>query len=248
MNEYQRKWLLYLQEKGVEFENVSVNGKTWYKGTWEFKNDPKDYRTPVQPIPDIPDWRKLCREMRSNGVRFKMLWGSMWSEGVYDFENERYRYQICEQPLPEWREEMTEETKPDPREEIPHRELQIQWHEDMLVQLKNGEKPNLRNWEYRIKEPGLKTLDLDLCPNMWHSMGCRYDWNKDFEYRRKPRTVTYWHCLVRYVTGAIEFEVISGVDKQEMLGVVEEYKQYAEKNNQQIKFGPITETIIELEG
>lgn len=94
---------------------------------------------------------------------------------------------------------MTKETKPDPREEIPHREMQIQWHEDMLVQLKNGEKPNLHNWEHRIKEPGLKTLDLDLYPNMWHSMGCRYDWNKDFEYRRKTRTVKYWHCVARAI-------------------------------------------------
>ena len=234
MTEYQRKWLLDLQSKGVKFEYCNINDEWVNDGKCTFSASQEKYRIQAQPIPNIPDWREVCWGMQDKGVKFKMLWGSMWNEGIYDFEKERDRYQLIEQPIPEWKEEMTKETKLDPREEIPHRELQIQWHEDSLHHLRTGEP--MKKWQ--CKPDG---------DNRWFDYTGLPTWDRDCEYRRKPRTVTYWHCLVRYVTGAIEFEVISGVDKQEMLGVVEEYKQYVEKNNKQIKFGPIIETAVEVE-
>ena len=163
--------------------------------------------------------------MRSNGVRFKMLWGSMWSEGVYDFENERYRYQICEQPLPEWREEMTEETKPDPREEIPHRELQIQWHEDMLHHLRTGEP--MKKWQ--CKPDG---------DNRWFDYTGLPTWDRDCEYRRKPRTVKYLHCLVDgYGTTGVVYLIESTSDA---------LRNHVKSLGYDV-IGQITETTVEVE-
>jgi len=235
MTENQRKWLLDLQDKGIKFENVSFSGTIWHIGKWEFKNDPKVYRIQAQPIPDIPDWRELCREIQSNGVKFKMLWGSMWNEDRHDFEKERDRYQICEQPLPEWsNEEMTEETKPDPREEIPHREQQIQWYEDMLHHLRTGEP--MREYEFRsVNEDGDAASEWKLLSNRHPS------WAKTHEYRRKPRTVTYWHCVTEYegMYGLIRsFEGVDSLQK-----IVDQNKS----RNSTTKFSPVIETTVEIE-
>lgn len=137
-----KKWLLYLQEKGIKFENVSVNETIWHTGEWEFKNDPKDYRIPDQPIPDIPDWRELCREMQSKGVEFEnsSALGNSWvkcSSLVFDTDIKYYR--IPQQPIPEWS-----------NEEMNQKELYIQYLEDALNHEKTGEP--MKHWQMKCND------------------------------------------------------------------------------------------------
>lgn len=78
-----------------------------------------------------------------------------------------------------------EETKPDQKEETPHLELQIQWHEDKLHSLRTREP--MREWEYRLKNGD---GEWRICHDPHFS--------EKYEYRRKPRTVKYWHCLYEH--------------------------------------------------
>ena len=129
---------------------------------------------------------------------------------------------------------MTEETKPDPREEIPHRELQIQWHEDMLHHLRTGEP--MRMWEWKKKSDGAWAQTIE--PG----------WDAKTEYRRKPRTVTYWHCVGAYIgyqdNGVVDREVFSSdfsaSDVQSQIDTCKE-------NYPSAKFSPIIETTVEME-
>lgn len=235
MNEDQKKWLLDLQSKGIRFETVSVNEKIWCKGAWEFKNDRKDYRIPAQSIPDIPDWRELCREMQSKGIYF-------YHQDVLDkhcvFGDFRENYSIKRQPIPEWKEEMTEEIKPDPREEIPHREQQIQWHEDMLYHLRTGEP--MRDWEFRFVAGKEKSG--------WILFGSSEipAWDEGEEYRRKPKEIAYYHCVISRLdktTGLTITGVVTGFSKDDL----ESYVRGEKFKGQSTKFGPIVETTVEME-
>ncbi len=246
MNEYQRKWLLYLQEKGVRIDLINLDGTvvernidpySGRKTNLTFAASAKNYRLPAQSVPSISDWREVCWGMQDKGVKFKMLWGSMWNEGIYDFEKERDRYQLIEQPIPEWKEEMTKETKLDPREEIPHRELQIQWHEDMLHHLRTGEP--MREYEFRsVNEDGDAASEWKLLSNRHPS------WAKTHEYRRKPKTVTYWHCFVDYTDKiGINGILTSAIDDNDLLATIRSHILHYPN----AKYGPITETTVEME-
>lgn len=197
MNENRRKWLMYLQSKGIKFNEYHDDLAMWLENSelLDFTRDLDCYRIPAQSIPDIPDWRELCREMQSKGVKFEMQdydreWVK-WRNGFSFSTAPITKFRIPQQPLPEWIEEMTEETKQDPREEIPHRELQIQWHEDMLHHLRTGEPMTV--WEFRFKVAKEKSG--------WLKFGSSEipAWDEGEEYRRKPRTVKYWHCVARAI-------------------------------------------------
>ena len=237
MNENQKKWLLDLQDKGVRIDLINLDGtvvernidqSSGRKNNLIFAASAENYRLPAQSIPDIPDWRELCGEMQSKGIYF-------YHQDVLDkhcvFGDFRENYSIKRQPIPEWREEMTEETKPDPRGEIPHREQQIQWYEDWLHHLRTGEP--MREYEFRpVNEDGDAASEWKLLSNR-HPL-----WAKTHEYRRKPRTVTYWHCVVIDNTGVPHVK-----GKAESRDALERVlKIYDQK-----KVSPITETTVELE-
>lgn len=288
MNEDQKKWLLYLHDKGVRIDLINLDGTvvernidpfSGRKTNLTFAASAENYRLHAQPIPDIPDWRELCREMQSNDVLFShQNPDGIWVKShFHEFAaNEvRDRYQIPQQPIPEWREElnfeiedteypiwtedmlikvenraksflsklnpspiadqewreeMTEETKPDPREEIPHREQQIQWHKDWLHALETGEK--MREWQVRLK--GINddwiTLPPDEIPD-----------RDKCEYRRKPRTITYWSCV------AIDDGMCSLLRSFENSEKAQELINERKKIFKDSKFGPITETTVEME-
>ena len=124
---------------------------------------------------------------------------------------------------------MTKETKPDQKEEIPHRELRIQWHEDMLHHLRTGEP--MREWEYRLKNGD---GEWKIC----------YDphFSEKYEYRRKPKmkTVTYWHCLIEgYGTMAVAY-------------LIEPTADALRKHVKSLGYGyevvgQVTETTVEIE-
>lgn len=235
MNEDQRKWLLDLQSKGIKFE-FDKGSLGWVVQQGNFSWFRSDYRIPTQPIPDIPDWRELCRDMRRNGVNveYENSAGSWIGGHLLTVYGEPLSlpiksYRIPQQPIPEWREEMTEETKPDPTEEIPHRELQIQWHEDMLHHLRTGEP--MREWEYRLKNGD---GEWKIC----------YDphFSEKYEYRRKPKmkTVTYWHCLVK------------GYGIMAVVHLIESTADALRKHVKSLGYGyevvgQITETTVEIE-
>lgn len=126
---------------------------------------------------------------------------------------------------------MNEETKPDPREEIPHRELQIQWHEDVLYHLRTGEPMPV--WEYRLKNGD---GEWRVCSDPHFS--------EKYEYRRKPRTVTYWHCVGGYVDseGKKDTVYFASGDRNDVLSETERYKARFPL----AKFSPIIETTAEM--
>lgn len=215
MNETQRKWLLYLQEKGIKFEYYNLRLLTWQSehqnGDRIRFNSFEQFRIPAQPVPDIPDWRELCWEMQSNGVLFsrKNPDGVWVKSHFHEFAaNEvRERHRIPEQPIPEWKEpEMTEETKPDPREEIPHRELQIQWHEDWIHALKTEEE--MREWEVRLE--GSDDEWITLLP---YEIPDR----DNCEYRRKPKMkkVPMWYCIGQNISNPTEFNAFGSMVSRE---------------------------------
>ena len=127
---------------------------------------------------------------------------------------------------------MTKETEPE-QPEIPHKELQIQWHEDWVHSLKTGEP--MREWECR---------PLNKKDSAWHI--CKPMWDENCEYRRKPRTVKYWHCVGVYTDNGGKQDtayLISG-DRKDLEG---EILRYAKMCQAAAKFTPITETTAELE-
>lgn len=301
MNENQLKWLFDLQSKGVKFEYCNMKGEWVNNGRCTFFAAQKNCRIPTQPIPDIPDWRELCREMQSNGVRFEnsSASGNNWFTGrLWGFNADIEAYRIPQQPLPEWKEEMNEETKPDPRkevggdkvkmfknlritdadflekidqymkdnpdsvipvdeaqiaritelvkdvkideetkpdprEEIPHRELQIQWHEDMLHHLRTGEPMPV--WEYRLKNGD---GEWRICHDPHFS--------EKYEYRRKPKEVTYYHCVISRLdktTGLTITSVVTRFSKDDL----ESYVRGEKFKGQSTKLGPIVETTVEMD-
>lgn len=242
MNEDQKKWLLDLQSKGVKLEGLDIQYDCWRavrKGGFDAY---LDYRIPAQSIPDIPDWRELCRDMQDKGAVFEHeVYTNNWQKAKLEFTLFTQEYRIPQQPIPEWsNEEMTKETKPDPIEEIPHREQQIQWHEDWLHHLRTGEP--MREYEFRsVNEDGDASSEWKLLSNRHPS------WAKTHEYRRKPRTVTYWHCVVEYAdskTGCVISEVLrSAYCKEEAESDIARYKA----KYQTAKFSPVIETTVELE-
>ena len=121
---------------------------------------------------------------------------------------------------------MTKETKPDQKEEIPHRELRIQWHEDMLHHLRTGEP--MREWEYRLKNGD---GEWKICHDPHFS--------EKYEYRRKPRTVTYWHCVFKDDNGNV-FPKASILSKEDL-------RNYMERHYKRYKKSQIIETTVELE-
>ena len=129
---------------------------------------------------------------------------------------------------------LDEETKPDPREEIPHREQQIQWYEDWLHHLRTGEP--MREYEFRsVNEDGDAASEWKLLSNRHPS------WAKTHEYRRKPRTVKYWHCAVMF--DGLKSEVITGYCKDE----VSDQNKRCKEAYPDAKFSPIIETTVEVE-
>jgi len=274
MNENQKKWLQDLLDKGVVFEFYNEQERIWASKSgigrplWFNKWD--KFRIPVQPIPDIPDWREVCRDMQSKGARFeeREADGSGWFKAANGFSFTIAgitRFRIAAQPIPEWREEMEDFyagklADPDYKkaqkklsdqakaiaaaieeklvsdtqlDKIPHRELQIQWHEDCIHALKTGEP--MREWEYR-NEAGY-----------WNDVAYP-SWLSRYEYRRKPRMkkVTLWYCVARFLeteTGVISTELCgSTYDKDE----VESEMQHFLKTYPTAKFSPIIETTVEI--
>lgn len=127
---------------------------------------------------------------------------------------------------------MTEETKPDPMEEIPHRELQIQWHEDMLHHLRTGDP--MRMWEWKKKSDGTWAQTIE--PG----------WDAKTEYRRKPRTVTYWHCVARGVidedegrSNVVLWSTTSMDDMEREINIMKQTDSAA-------NFGQIIEATLEI--
>lgn len=177
------------QEKGLKFELYCAG--SWVFNTWDFTAKIEDYRIAAQPTPNLADWRESCRKLHGCGVAFDFLFQSEdWMVvHITDFGFDRTSYRIPAQPIPAGIEkylekEMAEQKQDNP--EIPHLEQQIQWHEDMLHHLRTGEP--MREWEY--KEEYSEGVWLSL-----NEYGCYPEWHKENEYRRKPRTVTYWHCV-----------------------------------------------------
>lgn len=214
----------------IEVKNLS--------GFWVALREPltKDHfeaRIPTQEIPRVEDWGSFCRELGRMGfcIQFHSKLYNMWvSCGKDDdFRNaDRFRFRILEQTIP-LGDNMHEETKPYPREEIPHRELQIQWHEDMLHHLRTGEP--MREWEYKGKDD-----------ENWYSYeGGEPNWCVDNRYRRKPRTVRYWHCVTEYDGMYVLIRSFEGVDSLQK--IVDQNKS----RNSTTKFSPIIETTVELE-
>lgn len=260
MTESQRKWLLDLQSKGVKLEGLDIQYDCW-RAVRKGGFDPYlDYQIPAQSIPDIPDWRELCWEMQSKGVQFEMVFyldrELVINPGGYSDAPRWRRYhngfsftdahiscfRIPQQSLPEWREEMEEEmeeeTKPDPREEIPHLEQQIQWYEDMLHHLRTGEP--MREYEFRsVNEDGDAASEWKLLSNRHPS------WANTHEYRRKPRTVKYWHCVGGYVDSGGKKDTVyfASGDRNDVLSETERYKA----RYPLAKFSPIIETTVEIE-
>ena len=239
MNESQRKWLLDLHEKGFRFNEYHDDLAVWMENSelLDFTRDLDCYRIPAQSIPDIPDWRELCREMQSKGVEFEAVCGDgSWKKSrPYFFPDfmGKEDYRIPQQPITKWREEMTEEAEPDPREEIPHRELQIQWHEDMLHHLRTGEP--MRAWEVNYEDEGYWK---PLVPS-------NVSWSDCHKYRRKPRTVTYWHCVCIYkdALGDVHNESFADTNKD----IIECRIKTFCSDFKNTKFGPIIETTVEVD-
>lgn len=253
MPKEQREWLKKLISKGVMIELLDCNGNVIdleENEDLDFSSKLECYRIPTQPIPDIPDWRELCHEMKEKGIRF-------FHNGVLNkhcvFDDRREYYKIQPQSLPYWKEELNfeiEDTEyPEWRppaaetkgkmnkdtskfEDNPHHELQIQWHEDMLHHLRTDEP--MREWQFRrVTSCG--------AVNEWS----RIDWpewrRKDVEYRRKPRTVTYWTFVMQ--SDGEPPEAIIGYILDEAKHLMRHYKELYPS----AKFSPIIETIIELE-
>ena len=132
---------------------------------------------------------------------------------------------------------LDEETKPDPRGEIPHREQQIQWYEDWLHHLRTGEP--MREYEFRpVNEDGDAASEWKLLSNRHPS------WAKTHEYRRKPKTVTYWHCFVDYRDKiGINGILTSAIDDNDLLATIRSHILHYPN----AKYGPITETTVEME-
>ena len=83
--------------------------------------------------------------------------------------------------------------------------------------------------------------------NEWVALCGHPYWKEESEYRRKPRTVKYWHCVARCVLDDEEGEEdvtlwsTSGLDDME-----NEIKQF-KSHDKNAKFSPIIETTAELE-
>lgn len=240
-----------LQEKGLKFE-FEKHGECIARKC-DFTAKIECYRISAQPTPDRENWQEWCRKLDDCGVKFECYCGNdVWIN--HGFPDTTFRYNIDTwripyQPIPtgiekyleeEMHEEETTATvsalkinhnqdKPE-IPEIPHREQQIQWHEDMLHHLRTGEPMTV--WEFRFKAAKEKSG--------WIKFGSSEipAWDDGEEYRRKPRTVTYWHCVVIYTTGVPH--VKGTAESRDALERV--LKIYDQK-----KVSPITETTVELE-
>ena len=227
-----------LQKEGLKFE-FYCDG-SWSSSTWNFTEKIEGYLIAAQPIPDREDWRELCGKLQNLGVEFEGYDddGLGWiSSGLilWSFRWDKEQYRIKAQPIPAGIEkylerEMTEQKQDKP--EIPHLEQQIQWHEDMLRSLRTGEP--MLEWEYRL---AVGDGEWKICNDPHFS--------EKYEYRRKPRTVTYWHCVTEYegMYGLIRSLLISfeGVDRLQK--TVDQNKS----RNSTTKFSPIIETTVEME-
>lgn len=264
MPKEQREWLKKLISKGVMIELLDCNGKVIdleENEDLDFSSRLECYRIPTQPIPDIPDWRELCREMQDKGVVFEHeVYTNNWQKAKLEFTLFTQEYRISQQSLPEWREELNfdnEETEypkwqPPAAEtkgklnkdtnkletiyagamealikDIPHRELQIQWHKDKIHSLEIGEP--MQEWEW--SKNGID----------WQSLGTiAPTWTRSFYYRRSPRIVNYWHCVIQIDETP---EIFTEFDINEIQYRINRCKE----TYPLAKIGPISETIVELE-
>lgn len=239
-----------LQEEGLKFDFYSQIQERWFSDKpWIF-TDAGTFHIAAQPIPDREDWREWCRDMQSKGVRIEKQYGlyPAWGRvsNSRDFESDPItNYRIPAQPIPAGIEKYLEEEMHEEettaklsslkvnhnqdKPEIPHRELQIQWHEDMLHHLRTGEP--MRKWEYRLL---VGDGEWKICNDPHFSKRC--------EYRRRPRTVTYWHCAVRW--GGKDPGIMSSYDEGKLLLDVSRTRS---EGGMDIELGPVLETTVDLE-
>lgn len=225
-NETWREACEKLRNEGMVFECCYKNKGEKFR--FDFINDrPLYFEIAQQPIPNRPDWREWCKRLQDAGVRFDFYYGDWEFNKFCDFHKRHHRdvFRIAQQPIPpNIGDLIMEETKPDPREEIPHREQQIQWHEDMLHHLRTGEP--MKKWQ--CKPDG---------DNRWFDYTGLPTWIRDCEYRRKPKMkkVTYWHC---YVPNFINCPVMtSHISAERLLELMPTGYQHT----------PITESTVEIE-
>lgn len=210
-----REVCLDMQSKGVLFYYYAGTMIGWSNGEKVGFYDPfgrSEYRIPAQPI---PEWKEEPHPIQS-------------MDALQD------RPEIPAKALPEKSFSMRRGKEMNELKEeldkIPHRDLQIQWHEDMLHHLRTGEP--MWEWEF-------KNLYGD-----W--VQCIPKWKSTIEYRRKPRMkkVTYWHCVGKCTdNGGKEDNVylISGDLEDLEKEVTRNRKMYTTA-----KFSTITETIVEI--
>jgi len=204
-----------------------------------FTNYPvSDFCIAQQPIPDRPDWREWCMKMQDVGVEFEInicMTDGKWAaqNSLFDFCQHPKNYRIAKQPIPESIEDLIMQEKPEPKEEIPHREQKRQWCQDFLKYL-SGEE--MAQWEQKADNSDEWKLILPADHYPW--------WYRGYEYRRKPnvKKVTYWHCVVRYSTDEVDliYNFVSMSDLERDIECVKESYTCA-------TFTQITETTVEVE-
>ena len=72
---------------------------------------------------------------------------------------------------------------------VPHRELQAQWHEDYAHHLRTGEP--MSTWQVKDTEGSWQDLTFDPL------------WDRKISYRKKPKIVKVWDWFIEYKDGSI---------------------------------------------
>ena len=225
-----------LQKEGLKFEYLTTVN-IWSNPICSFQSTSDRYRIAAQPIPDREDWRDWCRKLQNLGGEFEGYDddGLGWIRSgliLWSFRWDKKQYRIKAQPIPAGIEKYLEEEMPGQKQdkpEIPHLEHQIQWHEDKLHSLRTCEP--MLEWEYRLV---VGDGEWKICNDPHFS--------EKYEYRRQPRTVTYWHCAVRWKgknTG-----IMSSYDEGKLLLDVSRTRS---EGGMGIELGPVIKTTVELE-
>ena len=233
-----------LQDEGVKFEYEMSYG--WEPTLVDSVKEQRFLRIKQQPIPNRQDWRDWCENL----IRFGLKFGFDFKFERYDSKTKEWAplnnflfsesyeyYRIAQQPIPENIGDLIMEEKPEPKEEIPHRELQIQWHKDKLHSLETGEP--MREWEWRNEDVEWQDLNNKL------TIG----WHKQVEYRRKPKVkqVTYWHCMAVFNTNQVDNRVASCIvsleSKEDLILKIKRFQEEYPR----LPVTQITETTVEIE-
>lgn len=226
-----------LQKEGLKFEYLTTvniwSNPIWSNPICSFQFTPDRYRIAAQPIPDRADWREWCRNLKKLGVEFESQNSNGgWVTYKWGFKSPKTWYRIPAQPIPAGIEKYLEEEMPGQKQDKPEShqwEQQIQWHEDKLHSLRTGEP--MREWEYRLV---VGDGEWKICNDPHFS--------KRYEYRRRPRTVTYWHCAVRW--GGKDSGIMSSYNKGKFLLDVSRTRS---EGGMDVELGPIIKTTVDLE-